>query len=363
VQKKKSRDRSSCFYFELQTFSLLYLFISMITLRDTKSKCDASDFNKLFSSDFNKFFSWSMTKRNGKGENPTMPDSDMSLPLFLDYGKGKFLCSAPDIHTSIGMPIGILLDSTAIPRTYIPDDYDPVKHASFSGCRCCGKVITWRNFCFLCKQGIKKWLMEHFKVVQDETVLENSIDHILSEHKLEKYPVKVQKWASQDKTPWAGFSCPSKGFIIPDCPIIDIPEDIVNQEELKVFLVSSLAKEGIFLFTDVQFTPKEFNQVQAHQLEAQSIGSRFVEKKVQSGQSELTYFDIAQKISLRGRMAVTENMKSKCWNDSCSFNATRHCSRCKSTKYCSEKCQRYDWKHHKVVCKFLSTKFDRVFFT
>lgn len=27
------------------------------------------------------------------------------------------------------------------------------------------------------------------------------------------------------------------------------------------------------------------------------------------------------------------------------------CARCQKTKYCSKKCQKEDWKRHKVICK------------
>ena len=31
------------------------------------------------------------------------------------------------------------------------------------------------------------------------------------------------------------------------------------------------------------------------------------------------------------------------------------CSQCKSAKYCSRKCQRRDWKHHKTICQAIGT--------
>lgn len=34
----------------------------------------------------------------------------------------------------------------------------------------------------------------------------------------------------------------------------------------------------------------------------------------------------------------------------CGATAKTHCAQCKSTRYCSKKCQSADWKRHKMMC-------------
>ncbi|KAJ7615730.1 hypothetical protein DFH06DRAFT_111827 [Mycena polygramma] len=38
----------------------------------------------------------------------------------------------------------------------------------------------------------------------------------------------------------------------------------------------------------------------------------------------------------------------------CSKPATNRCSACKTVGYCSQECQRRDWKAHKIQCKIAS---------
>lgn len=55
-------------------------------------------------------------------------------------------------------------------------------------------------------------------------------------------------------------------------------------------------------------------------------------------------------------MSSTSGRKNKnkhfyCKTCGISFLNMFQCSKCHKTKYCSDKCQREDWKNHKNICK------------
>ena len=48
---------------------------------------------------------------------------------------------------------------------------------------------------------------------------------------------------------------------------------------------------------------------------------------------------------------ASQNKTDVCQNGECGENGTLKCSRCKSVRYCSKSCQGKDWKNHKKICK------------
>ncbi|KLO17763.1 hypothetical protein SCHPADRAFT_936784 [Schizopora paradoxa] len=52
-----------------------------------------------------------------------------------------------------------------------------------------------------------------------------------------------------------------------------------------------------------------------------------------------------------GRTHPLASSCAKCRADTSALSELAHCSGCKLTRYCSEKCQKDDWKRHKPFCK------------
>lgn len=51
-----------------------------------------------------------------------------------------------------------------------------------------------------------------------------------------------------------------------------------------------------------------------------------------------------------GKKALPPTAVHVCGAAMCSSNASLRCSRCKNQHYCSAKCQKADWKSHKLSC-------------
>ena len=61
--------------------------------------------------------------------------------------------------------------------------------------------------------------------------------------------------------------------------------------------------------------------------------------------------EFGQDILLLYLMKCPYIKKTKCCNVCEEIKNLKMCSKCKKVSYCSEECQRKDWKNHKLICK------------
>ena len=82
---------------------------------------------------------------------------------------------------------------------------------------------------------------------------------------------------------------------------------------------------------------------------SQSFSSRLEQAQEKADGLRKTFFILANKKSEHTR-------QFDCNYFQCTFKSRNFCSRCKTVRYCSEKCIRLDWKSHQPVCNRIFNK-------